>query len=172
LCVFSPAHFCGCWKPTVSFIATAKTSYTTGTLYERPAEWSKNTPKKHLTKGFERDTMINVDINSILATLVSSLKSSDPYKIILFGSYAKGNPNANSDIDIMVILDNNHVSKTYNERLDKKIFIRSLVLEINRKIPIDILVYSREELNKIKEYGNYFIDEIEKTGKIIYEKTS
>ncbi|GHV58709.1 hypothetical protein AGMMS49579_26340 [Spirochaetia bacterium] len=24
---FSPAHFCGCWKPTVSFIATAKTSY-------------------------------------------------------------------------------------------------------------------------------------------------
>ncbi|GHV89459.1 hypothetical protein AGMMS50267_18190 [Spirochaetia bacterium] len=24
---FSPAHFCSCWKPTVSFIATAKTSY-------------------------------------------------------------------------------------------------------------------------------------------------
>jgi hypothetical protein len=32
LCVFSPTHFCGCWKPTVSFIATAKTSYTAGTL--------------------------------------------------------------------------------------------------------------------------------------------
>jgi hypothetical protein len=24
----------------------------------------------------------------------------------------------------------------------------------------------------VKNYGNYFIDEIEKTGKIIYEKTS
>jgi hypothetical protein len=34
LCGFSPPHFCGCWKPAVSFIETAKTSYTAGTLYE------------------------------------------------------------------------------------------------------------------------------------------
>jgi len=111
-----------------------------------------------------------MNFNAVLDDLVSSLKSSDPYKIILFGSYANGNPNENSDIDIMVILDNNHVSKTYEERLDKKIFIRNLIIEINRKIPIDILVYSKEELNMIKNHGNYFIDEIEKTGKVIYEK--
>jgi hypothetical protein len=28
----TPAHFCGCWNALRSFIATAKTSYTTGTL--------------------------------------------------------------------------------------------------------------------------------------------
>jgi predicted nucleotidyltransferase len=111
-----------------------------------------------------------MNFNAVLDDLVSSLKSSDPYKIILFGSYANGNPNENSDIDIMVILDNNHVSKTYEERLNKKIFIRNLIIEINRRIPIDILVYSKEELNMIKNHGNYFIDEIEKTGKVIYEK--
>ena len=111
-----------------------------------------------------------MDFNTVLDNLVFSLKSSDPYKIILFGSYARGNPHENSDIDIMVILDNNHVSKTYEERLNKRIFIRNLVLEINRKVPLDILVYSKEELNIIKKHGNYFIDEIEKTGKIIYEK--
>jgi predicted nucleotidyltransferase len=46
---------------------------------------------------------------------------SEPYivKIILFGSYARGNPNEHSGIDLMVILDNNHVSKTYEERLNK-----------------------------------------------------
>jgi predicted nucleotidyltransferase len=113
-----------------------------------------------------------MNFNAVLEDLVSSLKSSDPYKIILFGSYANGNPNENSDIDIMVILDNDHVSKTYEERLNKKIFIRNLIIEINRKIPIDILVYSKEELNMIKNHGNYFIDEIEKTGKVIYEKAS
>jgi predicted nucleotidyltransferase len=106
----------------------------------------------------------------VLDSLVSSLKSSDPYKIILFGSYANGNPNENSDIDLMVILDNNHISKTYEERLNKRVFIRNLVFEINQNIPLDILVYSKEELKKIKEYGNFFIDEIERTGKIIYEK--
>jgi predicted nucleotidyltransferase len=113
-----------------------------------------------------------MNFDAVLDNLVVSLKPSDPYKIILFGSYAKGNPNENSDIDLMIILDNNHVSKTYQERLDKKVFIRNLVLEINRKMPLDILVYSKEELNLIKRRGNYFIEEVEKTGKVIYEKAS
>ena len=111
-----------------------------------------------------------MDIDTVLNKLVNSLMPSDPYKIILFGSYANGTPNEHSDVDIMVILDNYHVSKTFEERLDKKISIRNLVLEINRKVPLDILVYSREEFKIVKNYGNYFIDEIEKTGKIIYEK--
>jgi len=109
-------------------------------------------------------------IGTILDSLVVLLKSADPFKIILFGSYANGSPNENSDIDLLVILDNDHVSKTYEERLDKKIRIRNSVIEINRKFPLDILVYSKEELNIIKENGNCFIDEIEKTGKVIYEK--
>jgi len=113
-----------------------------------------------------------MDINTTLDNLVASLQSSDPYKIILFGSYANGNPNKHSDIDLMVILDNDHVAKTFQERLDKKVYIRTLVFEINQKIPLDILVYSKAELNIIKEYGNQFIEEIEKTGKIIYEKAS
>jgi predicted nucleotidyltransferase len=113
-----------------------------------------------------------MDINGILNDLVNSLKVSDPYKIILFGSYANGSETENSDIDLMIILDNNDVSKTYEERQKKKLYIRKLVREINYRKALDILVYSKEELKKIKEYGNYFIDEIEKTGKVIYEKVS
>ena len=112
----------------------------------------------------------DMDFNTVLDNLVDSLKPSDPYKIVLFGSYANGTPNEHSDIDLMVILDNNHVSKTYEERLKKKVSIRKLVYGINQEVPLDILVYSREEFNIVKNYGNYFIDEIEKTGRIIYEK--
>jgi len=113
-----------------------------------------------------------MNYNTVIDDLIVLLKPSDPYKIILFGSHAAGNQNKGSDIDIMVILDNNDVSKTYTERLNKKIYIRNLLLEINRNIPLDILVYSKEELKLIKNYGNYFIDEIEKKGKVIYEKAS
>jgi predicted nucleotidyltransferase len=127
---------------------------------------------KVIDKKEKSGIIVYMNINTVLDNLVILLKSSDPLKIILFGSYAQGNQNENSDIDLMVILDNNHVSKTYQERLSKKLFVRNLVLEINRKIPLDILVYSKEELNIIKRHGNYFIDEIEKTGKIIYEKAS
>ena len=113
-----------------------------------------------------------MNFNTMIDDMVFLLKPSDPHKIILFGSHANGDPNKNSDVDIMVILDNNHVSKTYTERLNKKIYIRNLLLEINRKIPLDILVYSKEEFNMLKNYGNHFIEEIEKTGKVIYEKAS
>ena len=113
-----------------------------------------------------------MEINSILNDLIDSLKASDPYKIVLFGSYANGNETEDSDIDLMVVLDNNDVSKTYKERQNKKLYIRKLVREINYRMALDILVYSKEELKKIKEYGNYFIDEIERTGKVIYEKVS
>ena len=116
-------------------------------------------------------SMINMDINAVLDSLVSALKSSNPYRIILFGSYAHGHPNENSDIDLMVILDNNTIARNYEERLNRKVYIRKLVFEINEKMPLDILVYSKAELQKIKQYGNYFIDEIERTGRIIYEKT-
>ena len=43
--------------------------------------------------------------------LIKALKQSDPYKIILFGSYAAGTATDDSDIDIVVILDNDDVAK-------------------------------------------------------------
>jgi predicted nucleotidyltransferase len=104
--------------------------------------------------------------------LLEALKQADPYKVILFGSYAKGTADENSDIDMVVILDNNDVAKTYEERINKRLYINRLVRNINYKIALDILVYSKEEYKIVKNYGNYFIDEIENTGKIIYEKAS
>ena len=104
--------------------------------------------------------------------LLEALKQADPYRIVLFGSYAKGTADEDSDIDMLVILDNNDVAKTYEERLKKKLYINRLVRNINYKIALDILVYSKEEYKIVKNYGNYFIDEIENTGRIIYEKAS
>jgi predicted nucleotidyltransferase len=102
--------------------------------------------------------------------LIKALRQSDTYRIILFGSYAKGTPTEDSDIDMVVILDNYDVAKTYEERLKKKLYINKLVRNINYKVALDILVYSRAEYKIVKDIGNYFIDEIEQTGKVIYEK--
>jgi len=104
--------------------------------------------------------------------LVEAIKQSDPYRIILFGSHANGTATEDSDIDMVVILDNNDVAKTYQERAEKKLIINRLVRDINYKVALDILVYSKEEYNIVKGDGNYFIDEIERTGKVLYEKAS
>ncbi|MCL2044335.1 MAG: nucleotidyltransferase domain-containing protein [Treponema sp.] len=113
-----------------------------------------------------------MEINGYIDQLLEALKIADPYRVILFGSCAKGSANENSDIDILVILDNEDISKTYEDRVNKKLYINKLVRHINYKVSLDILVYSKEEYRKIKNFGNYFIEEIENTGKIIYEKAS
>jgi hypothetical protein len=41
LCGFSPPHFFGCWNASRSFIATAKTSHTAGTLGEMPIKYTQ-----------------------------------------------------------------------------------------------------------------------------------
>ena len=107
---------------------------------------------------------------TVVQDLVESLKPSDPYRIVLFGSTARGETNANSDIDLMVVLDNDDVAQTYAERASKKLAVYKLVRDINYEYALDILVYSKKELSILKEYGNFFIDEIEKTGKVVYEK--
>ena len=110
--------------------------------------------------------------NKYITPLIDALKQSDPYRIILFGSYAKGMATEDSDIDMLVILDNNDVAKTYQERINKKLYINKLVRNINYKVALDILVYSKAEYKIVKDYGNFLIDEIEQTGKVVYEKTS
>jgi predicted nucleotidyltransferase len=107
-----------------------------------------------------------MNFSTVLDNLIVSLKPSDPYKIILFGSYAKGNPNEDSDVDLLIILDNNHISKTYQERLDKKVYIRNLVLEINQKMSLDILVYSKGELNLIKNAETILLTRLKGQGKL------
>jgi predicted nucleotidyltransferase len=113
-----------------------------------------------------------MEIEPVLNELVERLKPADPLKIVLFGSYAKGNAREDSDIDLMVILDNDYVVKNYTEKMNRFLSVSRLIREIHGKYAMDILVYSRKELGIIKNNGNDFINEVEETGRVIYEKAS
>lgn len=101
-------------------------------------------------------------MNDQVADITSRIKSLyGPKKIILFGSYAHGNPSEGSDVDLAVIVD--HTSKPYHQRL---IELRRLV---RTTIPIDFFVFTQREIEKLAP-ENPFIQEILKTGKIVYAK--
>ncbi|MCL2283716.1 MAG: nucleotidyltransferase domain-containing protein [Fibromonadales bacterium] len=104
----------------------------------------------------------------LVKEMTERLKELKPYKVILFGSYAKGNPTEDSDLDVLVILDSNDFVKSFKEKMERKMRISKMLLEINYKIAMDILVYSKIEFEYLKEKNNFFIKEIEKTGKILY----
>jgi uncharacterized protein len=92
--------------------------------------------------------------------IVSKLKPINPNRIILFGSYAYGNPDKNSDLDICVIIDSE------NTKSEKKRLIRSLLSEI--PVAKDILTPTTDEFNFYKnEFGSVYM-EIDKKGKILW----
>ena len=84
-----------------------------------------------------------------------------PDKIILFGSFAYGEPNADSDVDLLVIMPaRSQGSQAYKIRL-----------ALAAPFALDLLVRTPETMRWRLEEGDSFLQEIMSTGKILYEKT-
>lgn len=89
------------------------------------------------------------------------VKISQPEKIILFGSWAWGNPGPDSDVDLCVI------KKTDNTRKEA---IKIDEATSQRNFPLDILVYTPEYVAKRSVLGDFFIEDILNKGKLLYER--
>ena len=102
------------------------------------------------------------EINKIKHILINKYK---PEKIILFGSYAWGKPNRDSDLDFLVI---KHVDKP---RPSREQDIYSLLMRYfkNRQLPVDVIVHTPKETEERMSIGDPFIKDILTRGKIIYE---
>jgi predicted nucleotidyltransferase len=85
-----------------------------------------------------------------------------PEKIILFGSYAYGQPSPDSDVDLMVVM------KTDASGTVRAWSVSRLL--IPRQFPVDILVRTPREIQSEQANGNLFIGEIVSRGKILYER--
>lgn len=100
-----------------------------------------------------------------IAEIVSKIASGyNPDKIILFGSYATGNANENSDLDLFVIKD------TDIPRPQRTIQVRRMLY--GSMIPIDLIVYTPKEIDESKENRFGFVYEVLITGKTLYERPS
>lgn len=86
----------------------------------------------------------------------------DPEKIILFGSHAYGKPEPWSDVDLLVVME------TPKGEAETS-------LEIYKSLPritfsLDIVVRSREEIERRKKLGDWFLIDITEKGKTLYER--
>ena len=81
------------------------------------------------------DKNIEQEIKDIVKKIVDNLKVN---KIILFGSYAYGTPNEDSDLDLCVITEEN------KRKMDLMREIRKFVYDVVKR-PLDILVYKPNE---------------------------
>ena len=85
----------------------------------------------------------------------------------LFGSYLRNEQSANSDIDLLVVLNKEEIPQNFKEKLENKVLVRNMILSLSKEVPIDLLVYSRKEYELINLSDNSFARNINKFGKIL-----
>jgi predicted nucleotidyltransferase len=98
-----------------------------------------------------------------LNVLLQALRRYQPQRVILFGSAARGEADADSDLDVLVIKD---TPEPFVQRLEV------MAKLCPPGVHADILVYTPDELQRMVEDGNPFILRALEEGRVIYEARS
>jgi predicted nucleotidyltransferase len=102
------------------------------------------------------------DEQQLLTQVVSRLRtSSSPARVILFGSVATGTATADSDLDLLVVLDDVADARAESIRL------RDALGDLG--MPIDVIVMSTERFEETKHVIGGVAYPAHKYGRVIYE---
>ncbi len=85
-----------------------------------------------------------------------------PVKILLYGSFAYGQPSRDSDIDLLIIMES-------KDRPAERIRQVSALLQ-PRTFPIDVLVLTPGELQDRLNGFDPFLEEVLVKGRVLYER--
>ena len=89
------------------------------------------------------------------------VKEFNPDKVILFGSYARGEQREWSDVDIMVVMPHE------GNGIDESVRIRT---RVRPDFPLDLLTYRLEDLERRYREHDPFVGHALDTGKVLYER--
>ncbi len=109
-----------------------------------------------MKKFMRRDAKMNETVLSIVERIKHGYK---PEKIILFGSYACDKQDKGSDIDLIII------KKTKEDAWERAAKVDGLM---DHKVPVDILIYTPEEIQQRLAINDDFVKEFNKKGKVLY----
>ncbi len=83
-----------------------------------------------------------------------------PEKIILFGSYANGQPTEDSDVDLFVVME--HTGKGWEKAAE-------ISLDVEPPFAMDLLVRKKTDLQRYVKLGDPFYREVAQHGVVLYE---
>ncbi|NJM09003.1 nucleotidyltransferase domain-containing protein [Candidatus Gracilibacteria bacterium] len=86
-----------------------------------------------------------------------------PERIILFGSYAYGEPDSESDVDVLVVM--NHEQNNVYQAIE-------ILNRLNPTFPIDLLVRTPREIEERLALNDMFLRDIVTRGRLLYAATN
>lgn len=99
---------------------------------------------------------------TITAVTKKIAQSFNPEKIILFGSYAWGKPEIDSDLDIFIVMESK------DRPIKRAVSVKRVLKDLY--VPMDILVRTPHELQYRIDIGDPFIKKILRDGQVVYAR--
>lgn len=106
--------------------------------------------------------MAKIDFENEIKRILDDLKKYDPEKIILFGSAARGEITEDSDIDVLIIKKTN---KRFVDRIGDVLRLWKAGI-----LALEPIVLTPAEFKRMQAEKRFFIENILKEGKVVYEK--
>jgi predicted nucleotidyltransferase len=97
------------------------------------------------------------------AVIQRLIAAAQPRKIILFGSYVRGSVNQDSDLDVLVVVDDTRLNPHAEAAR-----LRRTVRDIN--MPMDILVIAESEYERLRHRWDLIYYEATENGQLAYER--
>lgn len=107
------------------------------------------------------DEDMQTALNEIVERLIERYA---PDQIVLYGSLAWGEPHADSDIDLLI------VKETDETPLQRRVHVRRLVAQPDRRVPFSPLVVTPDELEQRLSLGDPFYRQILTDGTVLYAR--
>ena len=85
-----------------------------------------------------------------------------PKRIVLFGSHARGDAGSDSDLDVFIEMQT-------SQRPPERAIEVSAAFGL-RPWPLDVVVYTPEEVQRLRGVSGTLLSVIEKEGKVLYEQ--
>jgi predicted nucleotidyltransferase len=98
--------------------------------------------------------------------VAAAVRAVDPERIILFGSYAHGEAGPDSDLDLLIV-ERGPLGQGRTRRSELKRLRRALW---DFRAPIDILIYTEDEVAAWRDSVNHVIARSLREGRTLYER--
>lgn len=107
---------------------------------------------------------------SYIPLIIDKLREAQIEKIILFGSYAYGEPSEDSDLDILVVTSDDLIPSGFSEKSRIYLRISKAISDIKKDFPVDLIVHTKAMHEKFIADNSLFARELLTKGKVLYEK--
>jgi predicted nucleotidyltransferase len=104
---------------------------------------------------------------NILEKIIGNLRPLNPESVILFGSYAWGEPGKDSDIDLYVVTRDEFIPSSFREKNEVYLNVARKLYEIEKEIPIDLIVHTSRMHRRFSELNGCFYRKLMKDGIVI-----